>query len=127
MHELSIAENLVRIVVEALDAEGGGQVRVVRLRVGVLSGVVADALRFCYEIATAGTPLAGSRLEIETVPLEIFCSRCDRVSAVSGQVRLRCPICDEPAARIVGGREMEVESVELDDEPTAAPTEGETA
>ena len=37
----------------------------VRLRVGRLSGVVPDAMRFCFELVTAGTPLEGAALEIE--------------------------------------------------------------
>ena len=34
----------------------------VRLRVGRLAGVVPDAMRFCFELVTAGTPLEGAAL-----------------------------------------------------------------
>ena len=64
MHELAIAESVVATV---LERTGGRQVSVVRLRVGRLSGVVPDALTFCFELATAGTPLEGATLEIEEV------------------------------------------------------------
>ena len=42
----------------------------------VSSGVYKDALLFAYEMSCEGTPLAGSRLEIETIPLVIHCSVC---------------------------------------------------
>ena len=62
MHELAITQSVVDMVVERM---AGRRVAVVRVRVGELSGVVPDAMVFCYELVTAGTDLEGSRLEIE--------------------------------------------------------------
>ena len=61
MHELAIAESVVSSV---LERTGDSRVSVVRLRVGRLSGVVPDALTFCFELAAAGTTLEGATLEI---------------------------------------------------------------
>jgi hydrogenase nickel incorporation protein HypA/HybF len=65
MHELSIAVNLVEMAAQAAESAQAARVEVVRLRLGRLSGVVADALLFGYDIATQNTILAGSRLDIE--------------------------------------------------------------
>ena len=65
MHELAIAESVVSSVLERTD---GRDVSVVRLCVGQLAGVVPDALTFCFDLAAAGTPLAGATLEIEEKP-----------------------------------------------------------
>ena len=62
MHELAITQSVVDMVVERT---AGRRVAVVRVQVGELSGVVPDAMTFCYELVTAGTRLEGSRLEIE--------------------------------------------------------------
>jgi hydrogenase nickel incorporation protein HypA/HybF len=67
MHELSIAMSIVDGVTEEAGQHGGGLVRAVHLRLGRLSGVVRDALLFCYEQACDGTPLQGSELRIEEV------------------------------------------------------------
>ncbi len=64
MHELSLAEGLVDLVAERT---AGRQVVAVNLRVGDRSGVVADALPFCFDVVTAGTPLEGAVLRIEEV------------------------------------------------------------
>ena len=61
MHELALAESVVDAVIERT---GDRHVSVVRLRVGRLAGVVPDALSFCFDLAAAGTPLAGASLEI---------------------------------------------------------------
>ncbi|MDQ6687382.1 MAG: hydrogenase maturation nickel metallochaperone HypA, partial [Actinomycetota bacterium] len=51
MHELAIAESVVSSVLERTE---GHHVKVVRLRIGRLAGVVPDALTFCFELAAAG-------------------------------------------------------------------------
>ena len=48
MHELSIAEDIINVVNQEAAKAGAIKVDVVRLRVGALSGVVPDALRFSF-------------------------------------------------------------------------------
>lgn len=118
MHELSIALELVEIVSAAVQAQGGGTVSVVHLRLGALSGVDQGALLFAYDIAVQDTPLAGSQLVITETPLLLFCPQCKaEVQALSIQA-LCCPRCGAFSADVRGGRELEIDSVEvLDDEP----------
>jgi hydrogenase nickel incorporation protein HypA/HybF len=116
MHELSIAHSLVRLVGEALEPCRDATVLAVRLRIGALAGVAPEALRFCYDIATQGTGLEGSRLEIDEVPLAIRCPTCDRSVEPTDPSRFRCPLCDTPSAEILRGRELEIESIELADD-----------
>ena len=54
MHELAITQGVVAAVTERT---GDAAVALVRVRVGRLAGVVPDAMRFCFELVTAGTPL----------------------------------------------------------------------
>ncbi|MGH9413877.1 MAG: hydrogenase maturation nickel metallochaperone HypA [Terriglobales bacterium] len=65
MHELSLAMSLLDGVEEECAARGGLHVRAVHLRVGALSGVSIDALTFSYQVASADTALAGTRLLVE--------------------------------------------------------------
>jgi hydrogenase nickel incorporation protein HypA/HybF len=67
MHELSIAMSIVDRVEEELTRLGGAQLDAVHLRVGLMSGLVSDALASSYTFACEGTALAGSRLVIELV------------------------------------------------------------
>src|SRR4051794_36489119 len=76
MHELSIISSVVESVTESLAEYPGARVLEVRLRVGVLAALVEDALQFCYEIASEDTPLAGSRLVVNMVPVMVHCGAC---------------------------------------------------
>ncbi|MCE9562862.1 MAG: hydrogenase maturation nickel metallochaperone HypA [Planctomycetes bacterium] len=113
MHELSIARNVVEIATEALRDAGGGTVSVVRVRVGVLAGVAPEALTFCYEIAIRGTPLEGSQLLVEVAPVVLHCPTCDRDAQPPDICHLECPVCGTATADVRGGRELEVESIEV--------------
>ncbi|HVB57430.1 MAG TPA: hydrogenase maturation nickel metallochaperone HypA [Candidatus Acidoferrales bacterium] len=73
MHELSIAMSIVDLAREEAGRRGGVQVRAVHLRLGLLSGVVKDALLSSYEMACEDTPLEGSRLVVEEVTVLVFC------------------------------------------------------
>ena len=120
MHELSIAQRLVELVSDELIAEPAARVRSVRLRLGPLSGVVAEALLFAYDAATGGTALQGSTLEIEPVTPAVFCAKCGKERELASIQRLCCPVCLTPTPDVVRGRELEVVSVEVM-EPAVAP------
>ena len=90
-----------------------GSVAAVHVRVGPLSGVVPDALLFSYDVACEGTPLAGSRLIIEEVPLVVFCPRCETERTLD-EVRLLCPECDTPTPDIRRGRELLLVALEME-------------
>jgi len=115
MHELSIACNLVEIASQSASDAGVEQVQVVRLRLGALAGVVRESLLFSYDIAVAGTLLAGSRLEIEDVPVAIFCSSCQTIATLEGIQSFCCPRCGQPSADIRQGRELELIALEVAD------------
>lgn len=108
-------------VTESLAAYPGARVLEVRLRIGVLASVVEDSLQFCFGIATEDTPLAGSKLVVRSVPVTVHCEACQRDGELESLQNFRCPHCGAPAADVRGGRELEIESVEIDDaiEPIA--------
>jgi len=114
VHELSIAYATVRSLEEQLP---GQQVLGVRLRVGVLAGVVPEALQFGWDIAISGTAMAGSALTIEHVPLPMACSVCEYVGLTGSPPPISCPACGAVAVPTAAGRELEIASVELADGP----------
>jgi hydrogenase nickel incorporation protein HypA/HybF len=112
MHELSIAHGLVSAAVAAADREGISHVESVQLRLGVMSGVVADSLLFGYDVATAGTLLEGSTLQIEPVEVAIWCPTCQAEKEIVEEYHFVCPDCDTPSGRLVRGREIQIVSLE---------------
>ncbi|MBZ5524462.1 MAG: hydrogenase maturation nickel metallochaperone HypA [Acidobacteriia bacterium] len=116
MHELSIVEGIVTAVTESLASRPVSRVYSVRLQVGAMSGVVEEALQFSYGIATQGTILEGSILDVDHIPVEIHCDICDRDFELPGVQSFRCPACDTPSLQIRRGRELEIQSLEVEED-----------
>jgi hydrogenase nickel incorporation protein HypA/HybF len=114
MHELSIAMGIVEAAVEEAQ-QRNVQVSAVHLRLGALSGVVKDALLFSYEVACQDTPLAGSRLLIEEIPVAVFCPRCKAKREVESVQLFICPECGAPAGDVLQGKELEVFALEVEE------------
>ncbi|HLU10643.1 MAG TPA: hydrogenase maturation nickel metallochaperone HypA [Oceanobacillus sp.] len=113
MHELSIACDLVEIAENAARNANAQSVATVHLKLGVFAGVVKEALLFGYDTATQGTLLEGSRLEIEDVPLVVYCSACQQESQLPSVQSFQCPICGQPVTEIRHGKELEITSMEI--------------
>jgi hydrogenase nickel incorporation protein HypA/HybF len=112
MHELSIAMSIVEMAEEEA-VRRGVEIEAVHLKLGALSGVVKEALFSCYEMACEGTPLQGSRLILENVPVVIFCPSCKAQRALLSVQLFACPECGTPAREVVQGKELEVVALEI--------------
>ena len=70
MHELSIADAIVRI---ALAHAGERRIESVEVKVGHLRQVVPDALAFAFTLVSEGTRAEGAELVMEVVPAAGVC------------------------------------------------------
>jgi hydrogenase nickel incorporation protein HypA/HybF len=108
MHELAITQSVVDAVIERT---GRVPVASVRLRVGRLAGVVPDAMAFCFDLVTAGTPLEGAVLEVEQPEGRGRCRTCGEDFPLADLILLcRCGSAD---VEVLTGRELAVASVVL--------------
>jgi hydrogenase nickel incorporation protein HypA/HybF len=108
MHELAITQSVVDTVTERT---GQAPVVSVRVRVGRLAGVVPEAMRFCFELLTAGTPLEGAVLELEQPEGRGRCRTCGEDLLLRDLVLL-CA-CGSADVEVLAGRELAVASVVL--------------
>jgi hydrogenase nickel incorporation protein HypA/HybF len=114
MHELSIAMSIVEAVEESLP-DDACRATVIKLRVGAMSGIFPDALLFGFEIAAEGTRSAGAGIEIETVPAVVRCAPCGVDTELESPPIFRCGKCGELTGNLLQGKELEIESIEVDD------------
>jgi hydrogenase nickel incorporation protein HypA/HybF len=115
MHEMSVAENILEIIQRHAPVQDKTRVKVIRLRIGELAGVVPESLRFCFEVMSKGTVAEGAELMIERVPLVGRCHECDFDFHVEGYVFV-CPRCHSPQIEVISGHELEVMEMEVEDE-----------
>ena len=109
MHELAIAEGLVDGVTERLP---GRRITSVRVEIGTLSGVVPDALRFCFSLATEGTPLAGADLEVSEPAAKCECADCGQSFEPQDGRILLCP-CGSANVTVLSGQQLLITSVKV--------------
>jgi hydrogenase nickel incorporation protein HypA/HybF len=120
MHELTIAEALIEQVGTELDRAGRGTrlrvgaVKRLELAVGRLSGVHCDSLRFAFELLSPGTPAEGAELSIREPRAISRCRQC-RASTEIEDLVVDCPVCGSPEIVIEEGRELLLESIEIED------------
>ncbi len=112
MHELSLAQGIVDIIGQYVPEEQLADVRVVRIRVGQMAGVVADSLEFSFCAIVAGTSLEQAKLDIVEVPLKSKCSSCDTEFPVEG-LAFSCPTCGSKEVLVTSGTELQVAEIEV--------------
>lgn len=113
MHELSLAESALELIVDAARREGAVRVRRVRLEIGMLSCVETGALRFAFEVASTGTCAEGARLDILTVAGEGRCSACGISAGMETGYEL-CPQCQTRPLQVVRGNGMRVRDIDIE-------------
>jgi hydrogenase nickel incorporation protein HypA/HybF len=113
MHELSIAQSIVKFVLQHPQRGEMQSVKSVKLNVGDLTGIVPESLVFCFELASQGTAAQGSKLMIENAPTVYHCKKCD--SDFVGRYITLCLNCGETQIELVSGNELDIVEVELED------------
>ena len=111
MHELAITRNIVAIVAEAAK---GRRVSRVTVEIGELSGVMADAVAFCFGIVARGTPLDGALLDIRLIDGRARCQECAGEFAAE-TLFARCP-CGSRRVERLQGEELNVKTMEFAEE-----------
>ena len=112
MHEVAIMEAAVRMAVETAKTSGATRVLELRLRVGTLSGVVPEALRFAFDVVCRGTLAEAATLVVETVPATGWCPDC-QAEYECDHFFSECPRCQKLNGHLQRGRELEISSVEI--------------
>lgn len=112
MHELSLMSSIVDHLKEKARTDGFTEVLALKVGIGVMSGVNADTLNFCFEEVTRGTLMEGSRLLIEPIALQVACLECGAQSE-SEMDDMQCRHCGSTRVRIMGGTELKILEAEV--------------
>jgi hydrogenase nickel incorporation protein HypA/HybF len=110
MHELSIADAMLRVV---LQHAGDRRVTRVQLRVGHLRQVVPSALEFAFELVARDTVAEGAELELVQVPAAVRCRDC-RTESEQQAFPLCCDACGGFAVDVVRGEELLIDSLDVE-------------
>jgi hydrogenase nickel incorporation protein HypA/HybF len=120
MHELGIAQNILQIVQQSISEKQAADVRSIRIRIGLLSGVVPDSLGFCFGAIVSDTEMKRASLEIEQIPITSECRDCRNRFQMT-EFEFSCPACKSTNLELISGRELEIVEIELADESDGTP------
>jgi hydrogenase nickel incorporation protein HypA/HybF len=113
MHEQSIVESLLNIALENAAKSKAAKIRSINFVVGELTGVVDDSIIFYFRFLSEKTIAAEAAINFKHMPAQLRCRACD-IIYTPVNMDFRCPTCHEPQAEIIGGRELYVESLEVE-------------
>lgn len=112
MHEFSIMQAALETAAQKTRAAGATRIHRLTVRVGALSGVVPEALRFAFAALKDKSPAAQAELVIEEVSAVGFCADC-ALEFAAADLHYACPRCHRPSGELRRGREMELASLEI--------------
>ena len=122
MHELSITEHILNDCIREAQAQNASRIRVIRLCIGQLRGIVPDCIQIYLDMLAEGTIAEGARIESETLPVKVHCMDCGKDGEITPH-HLQCPHCGSMRLMLLSGKEFYINSLSVDkdrDQSTAA-------
>ena len=113
MHELGIITGVMEAVKLSAEDAGADKVLKVSLSVGVMTEAVEEALSFAFEALSEKTMFEGAELEIKMIQPKSLCLECG-AEYEHDRFHMFCPKCDSFATKLIAGREMQIDSIEVD-------------
>ena len=112
MHEMALTQSVLDILQDAARSRGFTRVTTVRLEIGALSGVEAEAMSFCFNVIAKNTLAEGAVLEIIRTPGTGKCAQCARPVQIATRFD-PCPYCGGYSIQVTGGGAMLVKNIEV--------------
>ena len=113
MHELAITQSMFDLVLEQAKKAGTKKVGKINLVIGEMTGVIGDCVQFYFDFISQGTPAEGAVLSFAMVPSKAQCRDCDKLFKLK-EFDWTCPYCGGNSLQIVAGKELFVESIEVE-------------
>jgi hydrogenase nickel incorporation protein HypA/HybF len=113
MHEQSIVESLLALAIENAEKAKARKILRIYIVVGELSGVVEESVNFYFDILSRDTIAAQASLFFMHIPARLRCRNCN-TAFTPEKLNFRCPECKEQQIEIIGGRELYIDSMEVE-------------
>ena len=112
MHEMSITEDILRIVMQHAHKAGATRITHIHLVIGELASFIDDSIQFYFEILSPDTPAEGAELHFERIKTRFRCRQCGHEFEPENR-NWTCPSCSALGGDVIAGKEFYVESIEV--------------
>ena len=113
MHELAITKSMLDLVLEQAEKAGAREIGKINLVIGEMTGVVEDCVKFYFDFLSKGTIAEGTAISFKKIPTIAQCRGCDKTFELK-EFDWICPHCGDKNMKIVAGKELYVESIEVE-------------
>ena len=113
MHELSITQNILDLALQKAEEAKAKEIKKINLVIGTMTGVVEDCVRFYFELLSKGTPAEKTTLAFNMVSPRAKCRACGKSFELK-EDDLTCPFCHSNSLELTAGKELFVESIEVE-------------
>jgi hydrogenase nickel incorporation protein HypA/HybF len=113
VHEFGLMANVLSSVETAARESAATRVLRIRLVVGDMTEVVAEAMEFALEALGAGTICEGAELVVEKVHPRSRCTQCG-LEYQHDRLHWICPNCEALATELIAGRELYIKDIEVE-------------
>jgi hydrogenase nickel incorporation protein HypA/HybF len=115
MHELSVTQNILNIVVKHALANRAEKILIIHLRIGELTDLVGEYIQHYFDYLSKDTIAEGAKLKIERSPIVVQCTECKNRFPVSLKElgKIACSHCGSARITFVSGREFFIKNIEV--------------
>jgi hydrogenase nickel incorporation protein HypA/HybF len=104
---------MLEIVLKQAEQAHAKKVTQINLTIGAMTGVVSDSVQFYLDILTKDTIAEGALVSFNLVPSRGKCGNCGRIFELP-EFDWTCPECQGKIIDVISGKELFVESIEVD-------------
>ena len=114
MHEISLVRSIFNTLEDEFTKEELASLTAIDLKVGLLSNIEPLLMQNAFNaVTTAEEKFQKVTLNVETVPIEIYCKDCDSNSFIENY-KFVCASCGKPNNNLVKGTELLIHQVHFD-------------
>ena len=115
MHELSVTESVLNIVLKHASANHAVKVMCISLKIGELTDLVGECIQQYFDYLSKDTIAEGAILNIERSPVVFQCKDCNTTFHVSlkDSGSIVCSQCSGAKVALVSGREFYIQHIEV--------------
>ena len=121
MHELSITQSILDISLDKAKAAQAYKINKISLVIGELTGFVNECVQFYFDFLSKDSIADGATLNFKLVAGELRCRKCSTTFNPK-DIMWVCPICQSRSVEVIGGRELYIESIEVETNGDKSPT-----
>ncbi len=115
MHEISLINSVVQTLEQQFTDEELSRLNQIDMQIGVFSNIEPLLMQNAFDaVCKTQNKFKGVKLEVESIPVKIFCESCQVYSIIKNYVFV-CSKCNQPNNNLVEGTEMLIKRVHFDD------------